>query len=672
MKLSPTDRKRQQDLFEPRLRAGSWAPPTHFPDLSGHRRVWYDAETDGNDKKRSRPCGLAIATEDQEWYFPYAHEEGGNLDKEKVLEWARRELAGKALHNINTGFDTEMLLHEGVDLEALGCTLHDVAHAEALIDENQFKGMSLNDLALKRLGKEKVKTGVRPENIHKAHSSLIGPYAEVDVALARDVDLDQQADLDKDDLRRVMALEDELIWANNHMERSGARLDMPKLEGWRLAMAEEYAGLALGIWAKTGVKLAPNSASSWDELYTALKIKKPEYPKSKERTGQYGMWLVSVPEGFTDDFLKREPHPLVKAGLRMRRLSSLQSKYTDKYWKAQSGGVLPFHLYQLRATEEDYGTVVGRYSSANVNIQQVYKCENQVKKFCSCGAKGDDPHHEDCVGLKYVIRELMVPDDGFDLFAVDGSQLQFRLFVHYSDDKQLVDAYWNEPDIDFHQLVANLFSLQRQAAKHNNFAMVLGMGREKLANRLGKSCTCDINWALEKALNRQLKRYYDEKVAFGFNRCHADGCPARESNDLADQYDKRFPAAKRLMQKVSQVAEDRGYICTLLGRRRRYFPGDKFYSALAGLLQGGEADLVKTKLNTLYRERKAIGIHKMRMPVHDEMTGDLERDMQARKRLNEACAEVEAHVRMKVPMVWDAKFGPNWKDMSKKWLHAAA
>jgi DNA polymerase-1 len=255
----------------------------------------------------------------------------------------------------------------------------------------------------------------------------------------------------------------------------------------------------------------------------------------------------------------------------------------------------------------------------------------------------------------------MIPDPGFDMCAVDGSQLQFRLFAHYSDDLDLISAYQRdlhlapgEKPVDFHQMVAGLFNLERQAAKHNNFGMILGMGREKLAIRCNLACTCQPSSYWARTANR------DKAHIFGNNNNHSSACPARKSNNQGDQYEEKFPAAKALMTKISYLAEHRGWIKTLLGRRRRYHEGDRFYSAFAGLLQGSEADVVKEKIITLYKERTTVGIHCIRCPVHDEIVLDLEKSKTARKRFDEVCKIQE--IPLKVPMVWSAGFGKNWME----------
>ncbi len=551
------------------------------------------------------------------------------------------------------------MLNWGVDLEKMGCELHDISYASALIDENQFKSPNLDELCHKFLDGKRKNDSVskanwanldwaklRPQDIHQAHSSRVGPYAEDDAERAREVDDAEQPFLDRDGLRAVMALEDELIWANNHMERSMMRVDVPKLEEWRVRSTQELSQLAMAIWEKTGIKLRPNSATSWHELCKASGMETPEYEsgyRTVRKGGQTSQLFVSeIVKGYTDEFLresiKKHGYPLMRDGLAMRRLSSLQTKYLDKYYGLLQGDLVPFSLYQLRALEEDYGTLVGRYSCANVNIQQVFKPGNQKDKFCTCGAPKDAPHKPDCFGLSYIIRELVIPDDDCVLAATDGSQLQFRAFAHYSKDPGLIAAYMKNWDVDFHQMVADLFQLTRQAAKHNNFAMVLGMGREKLADRMGLSCECRPREWWSRLVRMKLSREEKMEHIFGINHNHGERCPARKSNDLADEYEREFPAAKKTMERVTRCAEGkdrkdeegRGYVRSLMGRRCRYVKGDKFYSAFAALLQMSEADLVKSKILTLYKNREAIGIKKLRFPVHDEVVKDVYKDNQDR------------------------------------------
>jgi DNA polymerase I-like protein with 3'-5' exonuclease and polymerase domains len=81
-----------------------------------------------------------------------------------------------------------------------------------------------------------------------------------------------------------------------------------------------------------------------------------------------------------------------------------------------------------------------------------------------------------------------------------------------------------------------------------------------------------------------------------------------------------------------------------------------------------EADLVKSKINTLYKNREVLGIKKMRCPVHDEAVYDVLKDNYDRnlRRINEATnGVVERGVRMRVPMIWTTKLGSNWAHMKE-------
>jgi DNA polymerase I-like protein with 3'-5' exonuclease and polymerase domains len=113
------------------------------------------------------------------------------------------------------------------------------------------------------------------------------------------------------------------------------------------------------------------------------------------------------------------------------------------------------------------------------------------------------------------------------------------------------------------------------------------------------------------------------------------------------------------MKLITEVAEKRGWIKSLSGRRSRFKKGDKFYSAFAKLLQMSEADMVKSKLRQLYRDRKLLN-YIPRCPVHDELVGGIAKGDQYRKRYEEACAEV--NIKLRVPMIWNSGYGRNWKD----------
>lgn len=627
-----------------------WCAPTELPNLDGVKELAFDTETTGKEKRKDYPIGLSFRTDTGlKAYLPWNHA-GGNLEVEKVKQWCKNELRNKKLIGLNIGFDAEVMLRWGVDLEAQGNQLYDVAHGAALLNENRYAGFNLQDLGLEYCNRPKLDELLEKDRMADYHASMVGAYAEEDAALTWDVYQAQRPLIASDKLEKVDNLESKLIWANNHMERSGARLNVRRLREFQAALDEEVGERTIDIFNKTGVYLQTGKNLTWDKLFVALD-RDPNRPLTDAKG--------KAKSSYTEEFLRTIDNPVIKEGLRIRQLLSLKTKYLSKYDTERIGDFLGFNLYQLRAGEEEQGTVVGRYSSAKVNIQQVFKVENQVKRF----------------GDGYIIRELMIPDDGFEMFAADGSQLQFRLFAHLSQDKDLIRAYhegyqrWlaGGKDVDFHQMVADLFSMSRQNAKTNNFALVMGMGRAHLAHNLGKGCNC------------QPENYWwwkgdrDTFKSFEENDNHASDCPAREANELADQYEKNFPSAKKTMEYVVKFAKTQNFVPTLLGRRRRYSEYEvrggfrqktRYYKALASWLQGSEADIVKSKILRVYNERNNIGVHKMRMPVHDEITGDIPKDDQARERLREVLRIQEIPCR--VPISWNDEYGANWRACSGK------
>lgn len=609
----------QQPLFDVSKLSvkGDWVPPQSLPVLRGkYKSIGLDVESSGKDKFKDTTCGIAVYTPDgKKYYIPHGHLGGGNLDADLVSRWGQAELRDLQIINLNTGFDAELLKKPlNIDLEEQGCTLRDVAHSAALLNENRYAGFNLDSLGHEYVGRGKRKIDIPPEDFHKVHSSLVGPYAEDDAELAFAINEAQKPLLEKEDLVKVLELEDELIWVNNHMERSGARLDRRKLEGWVKQSKERYGNLILDIWRITGVRVNPNSSDDLAKLFRQQGLSMPEVTADGQWTKKY---LAKIAEKNT----------VVKMALQARQIDSLKSKYLDKYLKRlDKDDIMRFHLYQLRAGDEDFGTVSGRYSSANVNVQQVFKCERQIEEF----------------GDEYIIRELFIPDDGFDMFSGDASQIEFRLFAHYSGSQRLIGEYQRDPMKDFHQMVADMLGQSRTKAKGNNFGKLYGMGRKKLARQLGLSCVCGC----------------PDKYAWDNTR-HDTACPMIKANELADEYDSKFPEAKRLMNTAMRLAEQRGYVRTLLGRRRRYPERENLHSALNAVIQGSAADVFKLKILQLYKERKTIGIHKLRMPVHDEEVGDIMRGEQPRKRLQEAFAE--SVIDLKVPVLWDLEFGPNWR-----------
>jgi DNA polymerase-1 len=593
-----------------------WYAPVP-PDLSAYKRIYLDTETTGKNPHKDSPVGIAVATEDmKKWYLPFLHAEGGNLDEKIVKRWAKKELVGKDLVFLNAKFDNAMFWRWGIDLEAQENRLHDVSFMPALLNEYRRR-FNLEELCQDFLGAGKDRGILKGEKAHIAQmpASVVGPYAETDAIRLKELEDVLVPKIKAEELDRVLSLEDSIIYAVCEMERNGALLDRPKLERWNEELQSKYTKIILEIYQAVGFRVNPNSGDDMARLFRYLGIDPPQ--------------TIKGAPSFEGDYLATVQNELVQKALRARRFASLRSKYTKKYLDAiGTDNILRFSLHQLRGDKEGSlkGTISGRFSCAapstgGANIQQVTKPDKQLKKF----------------GPGYLIRELFIPEPGKTWVSADASQIEFRLFAHYSDSKKLIKAYQDNPDVDFHQMVLEMVQrvnpdFIRSLAKNVNFAKVYGAGEEKTAEMLS--------------------------------------LPIHESNKFVRAYDEEFPEVNILLHGATRLAMRRNYVKTILGRRARFNKPTstdpvtrrlqeimyKPHSALNRVLQGSAADILKIKTKEVYDNRKLLELT-MRLSVHDEIDGDLanpEKKNKMQELLN------EQSIQFKVPLTWDIETGENW------------
>ena len=281
-------------------------------------------------------------------------------------------------------------------------------------------------------------------------------------------------------------------------------------------------------------------------------------------------------------------------------------------------------INQLRG--DNGGTVTGRFSYANPNLQQI-------------------PARNKDLGPR--IRRLFIPEEGHTWGCFDYNQQEPRLVVHYASLQNLygvdevLEAY-KKGDADFHSIVADMAEIPRYQAKTINLGLFYGMGKNKLQAEL--------------SVNKE------------------------RAQELFQQYHGRVPFVKQLMDAVMKRAQDSGKIRTLLGRLCRfhlwepnYFgiykalpheqailehgPGIRrayTYKALNKLIQGSAADMTKKAMIELYKA--GIIPH---IQVHDELDISVKDDKQS-KQIVEI---MESAVGLEVPNKVDYESGKNWGDI---------
>jgi DNA polymerase I-like protein with 3'-5' exonuclease and polymerase domains len=445
----------------------NWIPPTSFPRLTGAKLIGLDCETKdpnlltqgpGALRKDGYVVGISLATEDAKWYFPIAHEGGGNLDKEKVVNWLQDVLSTDIPKvGANLLYDLEWLKAD-LGIQVSG-PFYDVQVAEPLLDEDRKGGYALQKLSESYLGKGKEETGLEDAakaygidpkgGLWRLHSRYVGPYAEEDAQLPIQIFKLQEKQLRKENLWDLFELESKLIPCLLAMRFLGVRVDIEK--------AYEVSKEIMHREKSLTDELRINPWSTKDLVRIFTKEKMPI------------VYTTSGNPSFTRQYLEHLGHPISDKIVEYRVLSKNRRDFIDGLILKQNiEGRLHAQFHQLR--NDRFGTRSGRFSSSNPNLQQI-------------------PARHPYWGA--VIRGLFLPDKETQWGKFDYSQQEPRLTVHYGEKCNLKgaseagDKYRHDSRTDFHQLIAKLTGLERRQAKTINLGLAYGMGKYKLAEEMG-------------------------------------------------------------------------------------------------------------------------------------------------------------------------------------------
>ena len=605
-----------------------WVPPDHFPDLSDAKEIAIDLETCDPHLESMGPgwprndgyiVGYAVAVEGWSGYFPVAHGGGGNLDRGVVERWMRKVLAtpaDKIMHN--AAYDAGWLVASGFTITG---RIIDTMAAAPLIDENRFS-FSLNALGFEYLKEVKSEQGLKEaagdfgvhakKELWKLPAMYVGEYAEQDAALTLKLWNHFKILLRNEEVESIFNLESELLPILVDLTKQGIRFDRDKAqrvirdyqdrEAKLLQDLKNMCGRNVDIWAAGSIAIA----------FDALKI---SYPKS----------TTGLPS-FTRSYLESCEHPVAQMIVEARELNKTHGTFLQPYldFSKHDGRIHP-HVNQLRSDEG--GTVTGRLSMAQPNLQQV-------------------PARHEIIGP--LVRSLFLPEEGNLWAANDFSSQEPRLLVHYATllglpgAEKMAEAYRENPDTDFHQMVADMAGIKRKAAKTIGLGLMYGMGKAKLAQSLD--------------------------------------LPLDEASDLIATFHSKVPFLRgtvdAVMRRIEHPASG-GAIRTLLGRKCRFplweptewgvnkaLPREEAvakygprikramtYKGLNRLIQGSAADQTKAGMVALHKAG-----FRLLLQVHDEVALSVRNKDEARE-----AAEIMAKaVNLEVPSRVDVEIGPSW------------
>jgi DNA polymerase I-like protein with 3'-5' exonuclease and polymerase domains len=618
-------RNTQIPLFTPET---EWVMPEELKDLRGAKEIAIDLETydpqlkelgSGNVVKNGHIAGIAVAVEGWSGYYPVHHEQGGNMDKKLVFAWLQ-----ELFNQENTTFIFHNAMYDVCWLRSNGLSIKgkivDTMIAASLIDENRMS-YQLNSLAKFYIGMgkdEKIlieaakEYGVDPKaDMWRLPAMFVGQYAERDAEATLKLWKRLEVEIYNQELTDIFSLETRLFPCLVDMRFKGVKVDLEKAQHIKQNLIKREETLIKKIKDLTGIDVEIMAARSIAKAFDKLKLPYDRTEKSSEPS-------------FTKNFLQNHPHELPQAIAEARELNKAHTTFIDSITKHAVNGRIHADINQIRS--DDGGTVTGRFSMSNPNLQQI------------------PARHPE---LGPMIRSIFIPEDKCKWGSFDYSQQEPRILVHYAKLQNLegvdeiVDAY-QKGDADFHQVVADMAGIERKQAKTINLGLMYGMGKNKLMAELG------------------LMKESAEK--------------------LIKQYHTKAPFVKKLMENVSRKANDRGKIRTLLGRachfdlwqpvqfgvfkplpleqaRKEYDEPLKrafTYKALNKLIQGSAADMTKKSMVSLYEN--GIIPH---IQIHDEVDISIESVQKA----EEIITIMESAVKLEVPNKVDYEQGDNWGEI---------
>jgi len=602
--------------------------------LSGAKLIAIDCETydpnlltngPGGVRNDGRLIGISVASDTGfRGYFPIGHAGEGNLNRNRVLQWAKATFE-TSIDKVgaNILYDLEWLKTVGIEVQG---NKYDIQVAEPLIDEERKEGYSLEVLSKRYLGRGKdeslLNAAAQAYNLNpkkdmwKLPPHYVGEYAEIDAVNTLEIFKKQLPILKEQDLEGIFKLETALIPLILAMRFKGVKIDLDKAqklnkkykkeESRLLKYLREFAGFAVEPWSNQQLSVVCERNKIW-------------FPKTQAGN-----------PSFTGDFLSTNKELFLTSVAEFRKVNKMRRDFIQKVCLDMSvDGRIFAQFHQLRKDSD--GTRTGRFSSSNPNLQQI-------------------PARDEHWGP--LIRSLFLPEKGQDWYRLDYNQQEPRMLVHYArlraikGSREACEAY-QEKDADFHNMVADLAGINRKIAKTINLGIMYGMGTFKLGQMLGLS-------------------YNDATI-------------------LLEKYHEKVPFVKGLMHEASKAVTYRGEIKTLLGRKRHFnfwepsdsrlkWPNKEMplriedaeriwkgrplkraytHKALNALIQGASADLTKKAMLDMYNELGIIP----HLQVHDELDFSYNGNIKPVVDIMENCVKLE------VPLKVSVEKGRSWGEV---------
>ena len=639
---------------------------TYDPELKTHGS--------GAIRGKGKVCGIAVAYRDEKYYFPIAHlHSGQNVGKNKT--WRKlnniifqNDKVTKVFHNAM--YDV-CWIRSSTGLMPVG-PIYDTMIAASVIDENRQR-YTLDSLSKDYLDEEKYKYDLAERskeehgisdpmsNMHLLPYDLVVDYAEQDVALTlklwnkfKEIIKAPIVTESKETktLENIFNIETRLFPCLVDMRFKGVRVDEEKTKTFGEDIKKEKQEIINQIEKETGISIDIWASDSIKPLLDKLDIK--DY-KVTPKTGRASITKMYL-ENHTNKYLKM----IAKA----RQLDKLYNTFVTGILKHIHKGRIHADINQIRS--DSGGTVTGRFSMSNPNLQQ-------IPARSELGSK---------------IRELFIPEEDCKWGSFDYSQQEPRLVVHYAlkngfyGAEYMAEEYNKNPDTDFHKIVAKMAKITRTQAKTINLGLFYGMGKGKLA----KSLELDMDEAKELFEQYHSKVPFVRKLSQGLQQfaennkniftledrfCRFDKWEPMDKEwngekgifeiteykniDGKDQIVKvpvpilnRADAERKYHEDRAKAGQESDPNCVNF---KSYYRPAFTYKALNRLIQGSAADMTKKAMVKLYEAGFLPHIQ-----IHDELCFSINNEDEAEKIKD----IMQTAIKLEVPNKVDYESGPNW------------
>lgn len=417
----------------------------------------------------------------------------------------------------------------------------------------------------------------------------------------------QRVKLEQEELLKVWDVECRLIPVLARMSTKGIKIDEARLVVVRKLVKQRIDDLRKQFPGESFNVKSPIDVRHWMETNGVT-----DWP--------YTAPSLKFPDGqpsFNEEWLlNSEPGRQIVA---VRKLTTLRDTFLQPLQTTHTwNGRVHATFNQLRGDE--FGTITGRLSCSDPNLQAVTK-------------------HDEDIGRLH--RSVFVADPGMEWAETDYEQLEPKLLAYYSNCRVLVDGYNADPPIDAHTSVA--------IACNPNWGNMTDKERKHYRNHYSKR----INQTLITGGGKKVlvKKYKID---------------AREVDRVWRDYFRQMPEIKKTQKAMEGRMFKRGYLLTLLDRRCRLEDQRRAYVALNRALQGGNADILKSKLVEVddYLESEGRPLDVL-LNCHDAIS--FQYPLEAKKHLDEClrimCSFEEDDLIFLdhcVPITLDTGYGPDW------------